>query len=336
MLRPMRTRFPPRLAAILGIYPIAIALLILLTWFAAPRSGTLALAQILTPHLALLALPFAVATAFLRSRLLAVAVVVLALVAGARFGPDWVSMPVAASGGTSLTVVTWNLQAGSRSPESAVASLLAQDADVVALQELTTDVSAAIAADPRLQAAYPHRLLMPDRSVFGLGILSRYPLAEQRRSDDDPVVLQAGLTLPSGRHLIVFNSHPMPGDIDGPRDWLPVSFDARQRDRALEALHSMIDPLLDGPTPLLVVGDYNVSPIEPGYQELTAGLTDVHAEIGNGPGWSWRPSRLVGWGVGLLRIDYVLVSGQLRPAAIGEDCSQAGDHCIVRARLLLD
>lgn len=328
-------RFRTDTGGVLAIYPIAVALLILVTWLVPPHSGPLALAQILVPHLALLALPFAVAAAFLRSRRLALAVLAVAVLAGARLAGEWVSAPVAASDGSPLDVTTWNLQANSRSPQSAVASLLAQDAEVVALQELTTDVSAAIDADAGLRAEYPYRLLVPDRSVFGLGILSRYPLVEERRSDEDPVALQARLTLPSGATLIVFNAHPMPGEIEGPRDWLPLSFDSRDRDRALERLRAMVDPLLDGPTPLLVLGDYNVSPMESGYELLTDGLTDVHAAIGNGPGWTWRPSRLVSWGIGLLRIDYVLASRQFAPVAISEDCSQAGDHCMVSARLVL-
>ena len=176
---------------------------------------------------------------------------------------------------------------------------------------------------------------MPDRSVFGLGLLSRHPLVEELRSDRNPVALAARVRLPSGEEINVFNAHPMPGDIEGPRDWLPLSFDARERDRSLVEVRTMIDSLMAGSTPLVVLGDYNVSPTEPGYRQLTAGLTDVHAEIGNGPGWTWRPSRLVSWGIGLLRIDYVLTSAAVAPVGIGEDCSQAGDHCIVTARLEL-
>jgi hypothetical protein len=60
---------------------------------------------------------------------------------------------------------------------------------------------------------------------------------------------------------------------------------------------------------------------------LTAGLVDVHRSIGLGPGWTWRPSSLERLGIGLLRLDLVLLGPGLRPIDLGVDCPRAGDHC---------
>ena len=76
----------------------------------------------------------------------------------------------------------------------------------------------------------------------------------------------------------------------------------------------------------------NVAPTEPGYQVLAEGLEDVHRAVGLGPGWTWRPSRFEGLGLGLLRIDAVFTRG-LDPLTIATDCSRPGDHCLVRAEL---
>ena len=52
---------------------------------------------------------------------------------------------------------------------------------------------------------------------------------------------------------------------------------------------------------VIVAGDFNTAPTEPAFEQLVAGLADAHAEVGLGPGWTWRPSRMEGLGLGVLR-----------------------------------
>jgi endonuclease/exonuclease/phosphatase family metal-dependent hydrolase len=112
---------------------------------------------------------------------------------------------------------------------------------------------------------------------------------------------------------------------------LPVAFDARDRDAALARVRTRIDTLLADGDPVVVMGDYNTAPTEPGYATLAKGLRDVHDEVGFGPGWTWRPSRLESLGVGLLRIDLILAGPGVSPVSTGVDCRAPGDHCIVDA-----
>ncbi len=65
------------------------------------------------------------------------------------------------------------------------------------------------------------------------------------------------------------------------------------------------------------------------------GLRDVHAQVGFGTGWTWRPIRLEFLGLGVLRIDHVIVSPDITPIAIDERCPAVGDHCLVQAELRL-
>lgn len=58
------------------------------------------------------------------------------------------------------------------------------------------------------------------------------------------------------------------------------------------------------------------------------GLKDVHVQVGLGPGWTWRPSRLETLGLSLLRIDLMLVGPGVDPVSGGVDCSRSGDHCL--------
>jgi endonuclease/exonuclease/phosphatase family metal-dependent hydrolase len=84
---------------------------------------------------------------------------------------------------------------------------------------------------------------------------------------------------------------------------------------------------------VIVAGDLNTAPFEPGYRILASGgLTDAHEASGGGPGFTWRPSSLEWLGLGLLRIDHVLTGAALRATAVEEDCSIRGDHC----RLIVD
>ena len=87
---------------------------------------------------------------------------------------------------------------------------------------------------------------------------------------------------------------------------------------------------------VVIAGDFNTAPTEPAFSRLVAGLADAHAEVGIGPGWTWRPSRLEGLGVGLLRIDLALSGPGARPVTIEERCGLPGDHCQIVARFALD
>ena len=116
---------------------------------------------------------------------------------------------------------------------------------------------------------------------------------------------------------------------------LPVGIDSTERDLAIERLRARIDDIGATGRPYIVAGDFNTAPTEPAYDRLTDGLLDVHREVGQGPGWTWRPSRLEGLGVGLLRIDFILAGAGAIPAAIAVDCGHPGDHCLVEATVVV-
>jgi len=75
-----------------------------------------------------------------------------------------------------------------------------------------------------------------------------------------------------------------------------------------------------------LIGDFNVTHREPAYAVLAAGLRDAHVEAGLGPGFTWRPSRVAGVPVGVLRIDYILTSPDFAIGSVGLDCTDESDH----------
>jgi endonuclease/exonuclease/phosphatase (EEP) superfamily protein YafD len=302
-----------------------------------PQTGPFALAAVLEPYILVIG-AIAGLVAVVSSlgagraggsiRLLAVIVVVVAVL---RLGGEWWSpeaeAPFRGEGATAddtLRVLSWNLELGSKAAADSVAGIAEREVDLVALQELTPEVEAAIEADPALGARFPYRILEPRDGVAGMGLLSRHPLVIGSYSTG-PVVLRAGLLLPDGRRLELFDVHPYPPSIARVAI-VPVGLETRRRDHDLESIRRMVDELPDATT-AIVVGDLNATPFEAGFATLADGLHDAHAEAGTGPGFTWRPSSLEVLRVGLLRMDVVLSGEALRPASASVECSIAGDHC---------
>ena len=224
--RRRRDSRPSRVRRALGwggaAYATALILFTALRLVVPIRTGPLALLQILEPHLFLLLAILALPVAWARLRTPA-AIVGIALLAGlVRNGSEWVSFPVGASA-EDLVVLSWNLEVGSRPVADSVAALLASDADVIALQELTPDVAEAIEADDELTLRYPYRTLVPADDFTGMGILSRYPISEPNIGQE-PARIDAVIETPAGE-IRMINTHPLPARIR-----VPFTFDTARGD----------------------------------------------------------------------------------------------------------
>jgi endonuclease/exonuclease/phosphatase (EEP) superfamily protein YafD len=309
-------------------------LLVVGTWALRATDGPAALVAILLPHLLLVALLAAtIGWCLHRSLGAGATLVVLVLVTGAQLGSEWLSLPRGTDAPNALTLLSWNLEAGARSADTLPDVLLAYDADIVALQELTRPAAAAIEADARLRARYPYRVADPNDGAIGMGILSAFPI-RATTSMHQPPFQAVTLDLGGSRPLHVVNAHPLPGRIRTVSQLrLPVAFDGSGRDASLRAIRAGADEFLATGDPVIMAGDFNVAPTEAAYEPLARGLLDVHVEVGLGPGWTWRPSRMEGLGIGLLRIDYVFSSPAVVPVSTRVDCSQPGDHCAMVVRL---
>jgi vancomycin resistance protein VanJ len=315
------------LLAAVTTYVAAVAVLDLGGFLPLPGDGLIGLAQVLSGHLTLVVLllvPFAFVQGALPVRL---ALMLLAIVAVARFGGEWWSPPAAAASGPTLEVMTWNVEIGSRPPAETAAFLQEHPAEVVALEELTTDTAAAIAADAELKLRYPAQALFGTSDVFGLGVLSVYPLSDIT-FERGPSRIEATVASPAGPVRLVV-VHPLPAAIPRGPLGAPIGYDPSTRDAALGRVRTTVDTELRASAPVVVMGDINTAPTEPEFDRFTAGLTDAHATVGLGPGWTYRPNRLEQLGVGLIRIDVVLTGDGLRPVSEGTRCPTTGDHCAV-------
>jgi vancomycin resistance protein VanJ len=321
-----------RLASLLSAYPLGMVALSAIYAVAPVRAGPLAVTEILAPHLFLASLGLVPLAALRGTRVLRAALLLELAVFVVRFGPGAVSPPVAATPGARREVVaTWNVLSDGRDPARTIGALRSLDAGIVAIQELSDSISAGIEADPAITARYPHRISVPRHDVFGIGLLSAYPIVDAGQLADPPLIW-ATLDLGLGRRLTVVTAHPVPGRIGalGPLP-IPVDFDPTLRDRAVARVRATLDPLLARGEPVLVMGDFNLTDREPAYRELTAGLVDGQRAAGSWPASTWRPMFARGWSLGLLRIDYLLTGPGVRPLEVAPDCTPSGsDHCLVR------
>ncbi|MEO5885641.1 MAG: endonuclease/exonuclease/phosphatase family protein, partial [Candidatus Limnocylindrales bacterium] len=177
------------------------------------------------------------------------------------------------------------------------------------------------------------RALAPQPGVFGVGVLSRLPLTGVE-AFKRPSGIQATIEW-EGMVIVALVAHPLPATITTATALrIPTGFNPGERDARLATLRARIDALLGAERDVLVLADFNTATTEPAYADLLAGLRDAHVEVGQGPGWSWRPSRFEGLPIGLLRIDLILASPRLEPVASRVRCPPIGDHCIVSADLV--
>jgi endonuclease/exonuclease/phosphatase (EEP) superfamily protein YafD len=319
-------------------YCAAVFVLVLLWAIVTPAPWWLSLARIFAP-VVFAPLLLIVPAALLRVPKLRTAAIVLCALFVFQFAAQL--LPPASTAraiGTPLRVATYNLhdQAQDQPVAELLATIRAQQADVVALQELSFHAAESIRQTLRDQ--YPYQLLAPSASYDGIGLLSRYPLepasapaigflgqvARLHAGDATATIVNVSLTTPE------LKQRRVPG-IRAIR--VPRNFKTTKRSREIAAL---LRTLEDVHGPHIVAGDFNTSDQEEDYQLLAAHLQDVYRSTSWGFGYTypngfWPDAPPLP--LPLLRIDYIWAGGGAVPAAARVACGSASDHCLVAADL---
>lgn len=223
--------------------------------------------------------------------------------------------PGAACGAQSFTIATANLLYTNPRPEPFLDWLEHHSPDLVVVQEVTPGWLPAL---HRL-TAYPHQYVLPRTDPYGIGILSRWPLQSVSPVDlaGDGIPSLTGIAEIDGQRLRILGMHAR---------WPVLPRLARARDTALQHAAELVR---NEALPVVALGDLNLTPDAPAFERLleTAGLRDAV------DGRRWRPTWLADFWPLALRIDHVLVSGDLcvDHAEVGE--SIGSDHRPVIARL---
>jgi vancomycin resistance protein VanJ len=249
-------------------------------------------------------------------RWLSVALLILPVVAfifsyGGQFIPRTNTPPRDAQ---TFTLLSYNLLANGAPPEQRFAVIRSLNADIVALQEISSEMASALQRE--FAAVYPYMALHPvaNQGTAGQGILSRYPILEDEfwRFDwlyiplgHQRVVLEIG-----GTPVTLYNLHPThPGMAAS-----DTFFDPSQRSREIGALLTRIQ---NEKGAVLLAGDFNMPDLSADYAKVTQHFGDAYRAVGWGMGWTFR-SRLP---LPLLRLDYVFYNEFFQPIS-----ARVGDH----------
>jgi endonuclease/exonuclease/phosphatase (EEP) superfamily protein YafD len=231
---------------------------------------------------------------------------------------EWVPRASATGTGTGrLRVVVANLLAPHPTPALA-REILAADADVVLVEELS-DVWDALLRAEGLYERYPHHVtdVHPvTEDYFGIGIFSRVPFTS---SAIEPLVegfipmARADLEV-NGRAVRVYAIHAAPPSSS---DWLPIW------DRQMDLLRDRFRADGSGDRVLLAGGDFNASPYSNGYRRLIdGGVEEAHESVDRGFTTTW-PN-----GVFLfppMRLDHLFVHGAT-VESVREGVGEGSDH----------
>ena len=244
---------------------------------------------------------------------------------GHLYLPRW---PVRAAGPT-FTVMAYNVLYRNANADGIAASIKAHAPDFFGLRELEQPMAQAL--ESRFADRYPYRRVEP-----GCGFFSRYPIlryeAFQLAQGEGQWAQQLVLDV-DGHPVNVLNVHPRSPPLRGFRPFglplgIPTGFANQGRDADVR---DVLVRLEEVDSPLIVIGDFNLTDQQGLYISLTRHLRDAHRESGWGMGFTF--TRFPRLGLPLWRIDYVFHSPDLvaLSTAVG-DCG-GSDHRPVIARL---
>jgi endonuclease/exonuclease/phosphatase (EEP) superfamily protein YafD len=215
--------------------------------------------------------------------------------------PAFVAASVPA--GRDVVVLTANLRLGTASPTALVDTVRAHHVDVLMLEELTPDETAAL-HDAGLDKVLPYGRLAPRYNASGTGLLSRYPISDDRvRSDFGFALVTARVAVPGvSAHPTLIALHMF-----GPYPGAQTPTWAHD----IEHLRSVLqEPPADAP--VIVGGDFNATTSVAQFRALlTGGYDDAAEQAGAGLTPTYPANKLIP----LIAIDHVLTRGAVAHTA---------------------
>lgn len=218
--------------------------------------------------------------------------------------------------GGDLTVLTHNVNAQNPDPVRTAKAVVADGADIVALEELPeTQVPTYV---NQLKHAYPYR------SVQGtVGLWSKYPISAVKPVDIRlgwTRAMRATVATPNG-DLAVYVAH-----LPSVRVKFNAGFTANQRDNSADALG---DAIAGETLPrTILLGDLNGTMNDRALSPITSQMRSAQGAAGDDFGFSWPTD------FPMARIDQILVKG-ITPVSSSVLPATGSDHLPVAARVAL-
>jgi len=257
--------------------------------------------------------------------LVAAPTVLFLLTHGHLYLPRW---PVRAVGPT-FTVMAYNVLYRNTDADGIAASVEAHAPDFFGLRELEQPMAHVL--ESRFAGRYPYRRVEP-----GCGFFSRYPILRYeafRLAQGEGQWAQQLVLDIDGHPVNVLSVHPRSPPLRGFRPFglplgIPTGFANQGRDADVR---DVLVRLEEVDSPLIVIGDLNLTDQQDLYVSLTRHLRDAHHESGWGMGFTF--TRFPRLGLPLWRIDYVFHSPDLVALSTVVGDYGGSDHRPVIARL---
>jgi endonuclease/exonuclease/phosphatase (EEP) superfamily protein YafD len=220
----------------------------------------------------------------------------------------------ASSAKEELKVLSLNVLKTNTDYQRTMEFILKENPDVFGLLELTKDFSKAL--EP-LQKEYPHQVLFPYHSGFGIGLYSKIPLI-----DSNIDLLSGGIPFietkveVQNKKIHLFLVHALP-------PFNEEMFEARNT--SLEQIASLLEN-----EPTIVMGDFNLTPWSVYYKKFVkdSGLVATR-DMWDGLQHSWSS-----WGLHL-PIDHIFLSRNIRALRQYTGESVGSDHLPIVAEIAL-
>jgi endonuclease/exonuclease/phosphatase (EEP) superfamily protein YafD len=261
-----------------------------------------------THYVLLLSLALVIAAALRHWRIAGAAAIGLALNVWPMYGAFFGSATQPAPDARAVRVAAFNLHVANGNLPGIAAYLESLAVDVAVLEELSLANAGQLAALlPRL----PHRYLAEHDGVWGVVILSRWPLIEPQPATRDGVRFAARADVDLGdRKFRLYAAH---------LNWPVMPETASVRNAQLEALGR---ELSECPHACVAVGDFNVTPWSSHFRDvLSPGVRDCAAGRGLLNTWSSSLPAIL-----RIRIDQCLMADAVSVADVRVGESVGSDH----------
>ena len=233
--------------------------------------------------------------------------------------------------GKTIKVATFNIHSFNNEITGYTAKEIArfmekEKVDILCFQELVPNLDFNIDSIYATYKNFPYAYSPSDNEKYRISILSKYPIVQSKFV---PFALSSNCGLwvdidINGKIIRVFNVHMQTTSLNQSRallakqhvrgdaelekealDKMTESLESNFKMRAQQAdkIHAMIDTTK---YPVILCGDFNDTPASYTYKKLRGNLKDGFRTNGNGYGYTFRGL------YGLLRIDYILYSPQLK------------------------
>lgn len=222
--------------------------------------------------------------------------------------PSW------AAQAPTVRVLSANVKIDNPTEDRAASALLAVDADVLVVVELTPHFITELRSHGAYQQ-YPNRVERPQPwDGRGIGIYSKLPMTAIDAIDlDGRQAPGARLTLADGTTVNVYGVHTV------------APYEPLREGRWRDNLTALADRIAELPKPFVLAGDFNATRWHPPFTTLLdAGVRDAHEQTGNGLSFSWPADR--GLLPPLFRLDHALLSDGVTATALHEVTIPGSDH----------